>query len=569
MTVLILKNQLKLNLAIAFAFSISVNLLFLVTPIYMLQIYDRVLTSGSQHTLYSLTIIACFLLVIFAFAEGGRKRAVAKAGKSFNAIWSQRFAQDALSAQGSGVNKKVSSGDISKISSFLQSGNVLPLIDLPFAPLFFLTLFLLHPSIGWLGIVGVIVLITFALLGERITSSRISEDQEIDLESQRELATTIDRSSAVIAHGMRGRVLKKWLSKKRDCETRKVKTLSITGFISGGSKSLRQILQTLVLGLGAFMVLQQQMSPGAMIAGSIIIGRGLAPIDQIIGNWRSISLTHEAWRNIKSISETYDGISSESDESISSPEPKTGVKISRLAITAPGTDSVLISPFSFHFQPGQAYALIGSSGSGKTTFLKTLIGVLPTRTGEVILGERNLHQWPETDRGQYIGYLPQSIELIQGSVADNIDRFTDADDTTLHECCEKIGALSVVTNLPKAFDTQLNPDAMTLSAGQQQIIGLARAWFGTPPFLVLDEPTSNLDPELSNKVLAAISAARDAGAVVIVATHDPRLILQVDTVLTLSGCELSACSKTDYIHAVKSKSAQRMRPQPHNIKGAV
>lgn len=546
------------NLQIAFLFSISVNVLFLVAPIYMLQVYDRVLTSGSKSTLYSLSLIACFLLMIFAFADAGRKRSIAKAGHIFSNVWTQRLAKHMLSVP-SAVGHKIIQQDIERVTAFLQNGGVLPLLDLPFAPLFFLVLFLLHPIIGWIGVVGVIILILFALFGERVSGQRILADQKESTDVQRLFKSSFESSSAIIAHGMRDRVLARWLKQKRGNDLDKVSTLSITGLFSGLSKSLRQILQTLILGAGAYMVLQQQMSPGAMIAGSIIIGRGLAPIDQIIGSWRSISLAREAWTKIRDAEDDYVVYDADAQAAISTPRPETGVKVSRLAITVPGSDKVLVSPINYEFLPGKSYALIGESGCGKTSLLRALAGVSPPRSGTIHLGERDIYQWPEIDRGQHVGYLPQSIELVAGTVADNIDRFTGSSDAVLHACCRKVGALTALSALPEAFETRIEPDRMTLSAGQQQIIGLARCWFGNPAYIVLDEPTSNLDPELSNKVLAGLKTAAKEGAVIIVATHDPKVILHVDFVLTLSNQMITAHDKIDYINMVKAGAQRRMQ----------
>ena len=548
-------NSIRKYFIFAFLFSISVNLLFLVSPIYMLQIYDRVLTSGSQSTLVTLSVIACFLLIVFAFAEGGRRRSVIRAGAIFTTYWETQISEDGLSAQGQSLNRSTSHSELMKINNFLQNGGVLALFDLPFSPLFMLALFLLHPLIGIIGIGGTIVLILFALAGERSSKTRFIEDQKAEQEVQRDLAAILDKASIVIALGMRNRVLARWQSRRHEVSHNKNTTLTINGFFSGGSKSLRQILQALVLGAGAFMVLKQEMSPGAMIAGSIIVGRALAPIDQIIGNWRNVTLVREAWKKLSEIEETI--ADPAPVETIAMPAPTGMLSLERIAVTRPGTDDILISPFSYNFEPGQVYALLGASGAGKTTLLNTIAGILATRTGEVTFGGRNIHQWPETDRGRFIGYLPQTIDLLSGTVGENISRFSLTPDEALHECAEASGALPTIAQLPQAFSTQIISGINTLSAGQQQIIGIARAWFGTPPLIILDEPTSNLDPELAGKFLSAVASAREKNAIIIIATHDPRLILQVDTVLSIDDRQLTARSKADYIGAIKANNNTR------------
>lgn len=543
-------------------FSIAINLLLLVAPIYMLQVYDRVLASGSHDTLIWLTLIAVFLLSIYAAAESGRRRLSSLAAEAADQMLSERIFRRFEAQPAGGAALPSDLADLGRVRGVFQSTQLLPLFDLPFAPLFLGVLFLLHPVIGLMGLAGVVLVFAIAFLAEwaaRHTNlAAAGVTQQAD-----DLAGGLARQrSAMVAMGLVGSSLTKWQAIKDKARALNLKAGGREGAFSATARAVRQILQILILGVGAALALAQEISPGAIVAGSILLSRALAPVDQIVGSWRSLVQARAAWQRLASATEEFRQVR----KSAALPKPKAQLAIARMAIAAPGGGAPLVRPFSLTLEGGQSACIAGANGVGKSTLLQTLAGVWPAAAGAVTLGGRSLHRWPSADRGKHVGYVPQDVELLPGTIAENIARMQDAPPEEIYAAAKRAGAHETILSLPDGYDTVLGMTAgRILSAGQRQMIGLARALFRDPVLLLLDEPTANLDPAAARAVIGTLKAAAERGAIVIAVSHDAKLIASVQTVLVIqNGAILSAQPET-FLKAAGAPAA----PAPAQLRASV
>ncbi|MEL6258990.1 MAG: ATP-binding cassette domain-containing protein, partial [Pseudomonadota bacterium] len=401
------------------AFSLAVNLLMLVSPLFMLQIYDRVLASGSVDTLIWLSMIAVFLLTVYAAAEAGRRRVLALAGSRLE----RRFAPRIFKRFESGIDDSVAlprdAANLSRTQTLLQNGSLLAFFDLPFTPFFIGLLFLVNPALGLLGVVGAVAVFVVAILAE-ISTRRVGERAALVAEEAQTFASGVARQrSAVVAMGLSERLEARWRATRLKGHEEALNAARGDGAFAAVARALRQILQILVLAAGAALALSQQISPGGIVAGSIILSRALAPVDQIVSTWRGLVAGRSAWAALKS------RLGPEFDRAPFTPLPAPAPEVSldRLSVSVPGTDTPLIRPFSYVAEAPVTVAIVGGNGTGKTTLLQTLAGVWPPASGVMRLGGRDVHAWPASDRGPHVGYVPQDVELSPGTVAENIARF--------------------------------------------------------------------------------------------------------------------------------------------------
>jgi len=542
-------------------FSLVSNLLLLVSPLYMLQVYDRILTSGSKDTLIWITLISIFLLGIYAAAETGRRRICTLASEELEEKLSERVFAEFDKTHDAGGRLPNDLRVLSRIRGFFQNQTVLPFFDLPFAPLFLIVMFMIHPIIGFLGLGGGILLLSIAIFAE-ISARRTNETASAVNSEAFNLASGLSRQrSAIVAMGLTHNALAKWRETKETARDLNLKAgAKETGF-SSVTKAGRQMLQILILGAGGALAITQQISPGAIVAGSIILGRALGPIDQIVGSWRGISGARSAWNQIQTAIEN-DEVK---PEYTPLPRPQAHLKLDRLSVAVPGSREALIRPFGFEVSSGQMVAIVGSNGCGKTTLLQTIAGAWTPHSGSVILGGRELHAWANEDRGQYIGYVPQDVELLPGTVGENISRMTECEAAKIIDVASKAGAHEMILSLPQGYETPVGVAGVgSLSAGQRQLIGLARALFGNPVMILLDEPTANLDPTAVNHAINNLYTVAQSGTIILTATHDPKLISATQSVLVVRQGGILTADTKQFIEASKPKAAnatvQPLRP---------
>ena len=539
------------------AFSLAINLLMLVSPLYMLQVYDRVLTSGSSDTLTWLTGIALFLLVIYAAAEAGRRRICTLAAESIEDKISERVFANFEAQQGGNSRLTDDLMVLGRVRGLFQNQIVLPFFDLPFAPFFLLVLFLIHPYIGFLGLGGAAIVFCIAALAE-FSARRTNQMASAASSEAFNIASGLSRQrSAMIAMGLGQNARGKWRNAKDVARDLNLKAGGREGGFSAVARAARQVLQILVLGGGAALALGQEISPGAIVAGSIIMSRALAPIDQIVGSWRAVTVARAAWDQL---SELEDHEETASDFT-PLPRPATNLQISRLSVQVPGAEAPLIRAFNLSLEGGCFISIAGGIGTGKTTLLQTLAAAWHPSSGMVSLGGRDIHKWPSADRGKHFGYVPQDVELMPGTIGENVARMSQSDPEQMLNAAMSAGAHEMILAQPNGYETLIGAHNETgLSAGQRQLIGISRALFGRPVILLLDEPTANLDPESSAGVIANLRKAADADTIVIVATHDEQLIEATDTVLFIRDGGLLSAPSSEYLKAAKTSPTHNVTP---------
>lgn len=513
-------------------FSMFINLLMLAGPIYMLQVYDRVLPSKSIETLIALSILLIGLFVISGCLEFVRVRLLSRAASRLEA----RVAPAVFDAA---VRKRVTStnddgadalADLSGIRDFV-AGNGLPaFFDLPWVPIYLLILAILHPVLGLLGLGGALFLLAVAWVNHRITRRPMAKYAQT-INTGRVIAQAgQNNAEALQAMGMVHPIRRLWLGIHRNADIFKTRAGDRSGAFSVVSKTSRLALQSAALGVGAALVVADQLSAGAMIAGTIILGRGLAPIDQSIAHWRGLTAAKAAFARLQNLLAAHP----EAEPRLSQARVSRRVAVERVYAGPPGARKAVVSGIDFSLGAGKALAILGPSASGKSTLARLLAGVWMPQSGTVRLDGAALDQFNNDELGSQIGYLPQDVELFEGTIAQNIARFqADATDMEIIAAAESAGVHEMILQLPEGYETNIGEAGRSLSGGQRQRIGLARALFREPFLVILDEPNANLDATGDQALVTAIGRIKERGGIVIIITHRPGFVDAVDYALVL------------------------------------
>ncbi len=510
-------------------FSFFVNLLMLTGPLYMLNIYDRVLNSRSVETLIALTVLVAFLYAMMGTLDYVRGRVMARVGARFQARLDRRVFGAVLRAPG-----KSSTGlrDLEAVQRLITSPALMTMFDLPWSPLFFLCIFMFHPLMGLLALCGALVLLILALLNQFSSRAPLALASVASFAADQLGSQIWQESEVVQSLGMRDAAFSRWQSARGASLNANICAADAGGIYAALIKSFRLFLQSAMLGLGAYLVLQAELSLGAMIAGSILLGRALSPIEQIVGQWAIFQRGREGWRNLASL---LTQIAPEVKRT-PLPRPKARLSADRVTIVPPGESHAALRMISFDVSAGQAVGVIGTSGAGKSTLARALTGMWQPVSGKIKLDGAPLDQYDPDLLGQQIGYLPQRVQLFDGTIKDNIARMAMVpDDALVVAAAQKAGAHEMILQLPGGYDTSVTPTTGRLSGGQIQRIGLARALYGDPVMLVLDEPNSNLDNDGSLALNAAIRAFKAGGGIVFVIAHRPAAIAECDLLLVLEN----------------------------------
>lgn len=512
-------------------FTAAVNLLMLTGSIYMLQIYDRVLSSGSVPTLLALFAIVVVLYGFLGLFDGLRARLLSRAAHRLDADLGPAACGLWLGSGNSGRQASVMS-DLDTVRSFIASAAMRGLFDLPFMPLFLGVLFLLHPWLGWLTLAGAGVTALAAWLGRLSTTGTLNRGKAAQARA-RSFAEGAERDAeATVAMGMRPALVARWQELHETALAHSQAGADRADQIAAFSRSFRMLLQSAILTLGAWLVIKGDMSAGAIVASSILSGRALAPIDQAIGQWKAIADARGAWTRLGA---AFRAPAAQAAPATELPAPTGRIRVDRISKLAPGqSDRRLLTQVDFSLDPGDGLGVIGNSASGKSTLARCLTGVWTPEFGEIRLDGATLDQWDPARLGRHIGYLPQSVTLLPGTIRDTIARMDPAiTDTQVIEAARLAGIHEMILKLPDGYDTMVGPSAPPLSGGQVQRIGLARALCGMPRIVVLDEPNSNLDTAGDEALNQAITALRKAGSTVIVMAHRPSAIAAVNKLLIL------------------------------------
>ena len=514
-------------------FSAAVNLLMLAGPLYMLQIYDRVLASRSVPTLIALSVLLVGAYGLQGVLDIIRSRIVARAATMLDyhldTTVHTAVVRLGLVARNPGEAQQPMR-DLDQVRSFMSSAGPIAIVDLPWAPVFLLLCFAIHVWLGVTALIGALILFAIALLSER--NSRAPAREIAKQAGVRTALIEADRRNAetIVAMDMAGTLATRWAKSNRDFLDATRSSTDIVSSYGSVTRALRLLLQSGMLGVGAYLVIQQELTAGAMIAASIMMGRALAPIETVIANWRGFISARDGLRRLTQVLAQVEVPEAETEL----PAPKRSLEVRNLALIAPGSPNVIVRDVSFKLAAGEALGIIGPSGAGKSSLARGLVGVWQPARGTVLLDDAALHQWNRQSLAKSIGFLGQSVELFDGTVAANIARMTsDPDSDAVLAAATAAGAHEMILRFPKGYDSHIGEAGANLSAGQRQRIALARALYGDPFLIVLDEPNSNLDSDGDNALQRAIEGAKARGAIVVVIAHRPTALAACDKVLVI------------------------------------
>lgn len=517
---------------VAIVFSSAVNLLMLTSPLYMLQVYDRVLGSQSEATLVALTLLMTALFVIMAVLDHLRGRILARIGARLQDALDARAFRAALSRQSVAPDDRAALAaqrDVEAIRTFWSSPIVTALIDMPWAPIYFAAIFIFHPLLGWLAIAGAVVIFAMALFNQRSTQAALQRASETALLADRTADRMRSEADTIRALGMTGAAFARWQQTRATALEQSIHAGDTGGGWSAASRGFRLYLQSAMLGLAAWVVLRGELTPGAMIAASILMGRALQPIEQAVAQWPILTRAQEARTRLADLLSRVPPPLPRT----ALPRPAARIEVTNLSVIPPGQTVPTLRGLSFTLQPGQALGVIGPSGAGKSTLARALTGLWHPASGSIRLDGASLDQYDPDTLGALIGYLPQRVSLFDGSIAENIARLAPTDDARIIAAARTAAAHDMILRLPGGYDTRLDSTGGLLSGGQVQRVGLARALYGEPVLLILDEPNSNLDNEGSLAVNAAIRAHKAAGGSALIMAHRPAAIQECDLLLVL------------------------------------
>ncbi len=542
--------RLQRSLRPVFAFSLVVNLLLLTSPLFMLQVYDRVLISGSQETLIFLLLLALFCLGLLGVLEWARNALMTRIANQFDHDLGTHVFDNTLTR----AHTSQPVQDLNTVRNFVSAPFTLALFDAPWIPLFLGLVYLLHPLLGHISLVGALLLFGLAILNEKLTRSAVRDAGEALAQASRYTELTTRNREAVLGMGMSEALARIWRGKQSRGLTHLSRMADTNARISTLAKVIRQILQVAILAAGAWLTIEHITSAGVMIAASIITARALAPIEQAIQGWRSLSQAREALENL----DTFLGKETATDSGVKLRRPRGAIWFENVQLVKemPHRGGIsqrkILQGIEFTLAPGRQLGIVGASGSGKTSLARLILGIHSCSEGHVRIDGAEMGPELREQFARFMGYLPQDIELLDGTVGENIARFCKQEDGAVDsngviEAARLAGAHELILQLPQGYDTLIGPAGMPLSGGQKQRIGLARALFGRPAILVLDEPTAHLDTDGQQQFMQLLKGLRHLKTTVVVISHQPSLLAEVDRILIMAQGKIERMGPADEI----------------------
>ncbi|MBU3014249.1 type I secretion system permease/ATPase [Poseidonibacter lekithochrous] len=541
-------------------FSMFINLLMLVPPLYMLQLYDRVVASRSESTLIMLTLIVVILFITMGLLEVVRSRVLIKFGNKFSNLLSDRVFDSSFEL----ANKKPESassrlmGDLMQIRQFLSGNGLFAFFDAPWIPIYIGVLFLFHTYFGIFAIFAAIVLVIFTLLNEYTTKEKMNEANSLNRESMMQLESSLRNAEVVNAMGMKTNIRKKWQTKYFGFLNAQNDASTKASIWSNTSKTSRMFFQSMMLGLGAYLAINMELSAGMMIAGSILMGRALAPLDLMINTWKGFSGARMSFKRVDELLKDFP----KDKDYMELPSPKGVLSIENVFAKPPASDNYSLQELSLKVEKGDIVGVVGPSAAGKSTFARIVLGVWPVAHGTVRMDGADISQWDREHLGKFIGYLPQDIELFEGTISENIARFSEVDSKKVIEAAMKAGVHDMILRLADGYDTVIGKAGMTLSGGQRQRIGLARAIYDNPVFIVLDEPNSNLDDQGEIALLKTVEELKKTNTTMIIITHRPNILKATNKLAMMNNGKVEKYGNTNEIFAsIAQQKAQASAAQ--------
>jgi PrtD family type I secretion system ABC transporter len=547
------------NMVAVIIFSFFVNLLVFVGPLYMLQIYDRVLSSRSEVTLLVLTGLAVALLAVYAMLEIVRSRILVRTGVMFDELLADNVLYTAFRGhvRQPGAAYSQAPRDVDSIREFMTGAGLIAFCDAPWVPVFIAVCFMMHFWLGMVALIGAVVIFILAISNEVMTRSVLSEASGASVAANQYVVSSLRNAETVYVLGMSKALISRWNDLHISALGLQARASDRAGAIMGSFKAVRMSLQVAILGVGAYFVIQGEISAGVMIAASIIMGRALAPVEAAVGQWKQFVNARAAYGRIKQLLQS---VPSDDAERMPLPTPKGELTLDRLFVAPPGSTTPTIKNINIKIEAGEVVAVVGASGAGKTTLARAMVGVWQPISGSVRIDGAEITQWHPEDLGGHLGYLPQEVELFNGTVAENIARFGDIDPDAVIHAATVAGAHDMILKLSDGYETKLGDGGRSLSGGQRQRIALARALYGDPRIIVLDEPNSSLDQEGEKALAEAIGWAKKTGRTVVVISHRTALLSVVDKVAVLADGTVAKFDRPEVVLGQRGQQGGNVSP---------
>ncbi|WP_456292393.1 type I secretion system permease/ATPase [Pseudomonas sp. AK106] len=541
-------------------FSLFVNALMLVPTFYMIQVSGRVVPSSSASTLIMLTLILTVLMLTLGSLEWVRSRIMVRISNRLDVLLSRDVYRasfrKALNSGGMDASAQ-SLNDLTSLRQFLTGNGLFAFFDAPWLPVYTAVMFLFHPWFGWMTVVSAIVLVVLAYVNHRYTGSALTEANKQSLTSNLHTTKSLRNAEVIESMGMLDTLMGKWAVRQRRVLVLQSDASDKSGIITSISKTFRNWAQSMMLAAGAYLVITHEINPGLMMAGSLLLGRALSPIDQMIGSWKGFVAARVQYQRLN---DTLDKLNAE-PERMSLPDPEGHLQVENLVVAPPGAKAAVIRNISFVTPAGSIVGIVGPSAAGKSTLARALLGIWPPQHGVVRLDGADISTWDKQKLGPHLGYLPQDIELFEGSISDNIARFTKVDPEKTVLAARIAGVHEMILQLPDGYDTVIGSEGVNLSGGQRQRIGLARAVYGNPRLIVLDEPNSNLDEVGERALGVALQKMKETGATVFIISHRPNVLSRLDRIMVLNSGAMTMYGPRDQVIAELAQQQAKAQAQ--------
>lgn len=541
-------------------FSFFVNTLMLVPTFYMIQVSGRVVPSSSTSTLIMLTLILTILMATLGSLEWVRSRIMVRISNRLDVLLSRDVYRasfkKALSSGGMDASAQ-SLNDLTALRQFLTGNGLFAFFDAPWLPIYTAVMFLFHPWFGWMTVAAAVVLVVLAYLNHRYTGNALAEANKQSLTANLQTTKNLRNAEVIESMGMLDTLMGRWATRQRRVLVLQSAASDKSGIITSISKTFRNWAQSMMLAAGAYLVITHEINPGLMMAGSLLLGRALSPIDQMIGSWKGFVAARVQYQRLN---ETLEKLHAE-PERMSLPDPQGHVQVESLVVAAPGAKAPVIRNISFVAPAGSIVGIVGPSAAGKSTLARALLGIWPPQHGKVRLDGADISAWDKQKLGPHLGYLPQDIELFEGSISENIARFTKVDPEQVVLAARIAGVHELILQLPDGYDTVIGSDGVNLSGGQRQRIGLARAVYGSPRLIVLDEPNSNLDEVGERALGVALQKIKETGATVFIISHRPNILSRLDRVMVLNAGVITMYGARDQVIAELAQQQAKAQAQ--------
>ncbi|MEN5031818.1 type I secretion system permease/ATPase [Pseudomonas sp. Ps21-P2] len=541
-------------------FSFFVNTLMLVPTFYMIQISGRVVPSSSTSTLIMLTLILTILMITMGSLEWVRSRIMVRISNRLDVLLSRDVYRasfkKALNSGGMDASAQ-SLNDLTSLRQFLTGNGLFAFFDAPWLPAYTAVMFMFHPWFGWMTVIAAVVLVVLAYLNHRYTGKALTEANKQSLTANLHTTKSLRNAEVIESMGMLDTLMGKWAVRQRRVLVLQSDASDKSGVITSISKTFRNWAQSMMLAAGAYLVITHEINPGLMMAGSLLLGRALAPIDLMIGSWKGFVAARVQYQRLN---DTLDKLNAE-PERMSLPDPEGHLQVENLVVAPPGAKAAVIRNISFVTPAGSIVGIVGPSAAGKSTLARALLGIWPPQHGVVRLDGADISTWDKQKLGPHLGYLPQDIELFEGSISDNIARFTKVDPEKTVLAARIAGVHEMILQLPDGYDTVIGSEGVNLSGGQRQRIGLARAVYGNPRLIVLDEPNSNLDEVGERALGVALQKMKETGATVFIISHRPNVLSRLDRIMVLNSGAMTMYGPRDQVIAELAQQQAKAQAQ--------